>query len=129
MFGEAAAERSLARRRLAQTGRHDVAHDALVHRVGFDAGAADRLAYGHGAELGRREPFQGAQELAGGSTNGGNDDGVLHLVILTFAVSARGVSANHASAAGDFDGADDVAQKGGQARPDEPGGPFDFALP
>ena len=52
---EPAAERRLAGGRLPQTGRHDVAHDALVDLGRVDAGARDRLTDHPGAEIGGRQ--------------------------------------------------------------------------
>ena len=56
----------------------DVAHDAFVDGGGIDAGAADRLAHGDGAELGGGEVFQGTEELAGRRARRGNDNRLTH---------------------------------------------------
>ena len=45
---------------------------------GIDAGAADGLAHGDGAELRRGELFQRAEELAGRRADRGDDDRLTH---------------------------------------------------
>ena len=75
---EPAVERRLARRVLPLAGGDDVAHDAFVDGGGIDAGAAHRLAHGDGAELGRGEIFQGAEELARRRPGGGDDNRLTH---------------------------------------------------
>ena len=65
-------------RRLAGAGRHDVAHDALVNGCGVDPRAADRLAHHERAQLRRLEILEGAEELAGGQSDGADDDGFAH---------------------------------------------------
>ncbi len=71
---EPAVERRLPRGVLAVARLDDVAHDALVDGRRIDAGARDRLAHDQRAELGGLEIFQGAEELAGGGADGGDDD-------------------------------------------------------
>ena len=61
---QAAVERGLARGVLPLAGGDDVAHDALVDGGGIDAGAADGLADGDGAELrSGRSPFNEPRNL------------------------------------------------------------------
>ena len=62
-FGQAAVERRLPRRVLPFAGGDDVAHDAFVDDRRVDPGAADRLAYGQGAELGSGEVFSEPRNL------------------------------------------------------------------
>ena len=78
VVGESALERGLPRRRLARAGRHDVAHDALVHARRIDAGARHRLANDQRAQLRRLQILERAQELAGRQANGADDDGFGH---------------------------------------------------
>ena len=80
VVGKAAAQRGLSGRRLADAGRDDVAHDAFLDARRVDAGAAHRFANHEGAKVGGGEVLQRAEKLAGGCANGGNDDGVLHVV-------------------------------------------------
>jgi hypothetical protein len=53
VVGQAAVERRLPRRVLAEAGGDDVAHDALVDDRRIDAGAAHRFGDGERAELRR----------------------------------------------------------------------------
>ena len=57
----------------------DVAHDALVHDRGIDAGARDRLAHDMRAELGGLEIFQRAEKFAGRGSCGGDDDALVQI--------------------------------------------------
>ena len=59
---EAAVERRLPRRILAEPGADDVAHDAFVDDRRIDAGAADGLGDDQRAELRRGESFQRSRE-------------------------------------------------------------------
>ena len=72
---EPGAERGLAGRVLAEPGRDDVAHQALVDGGRLDAGAGDGFAHDQGAELRGGEALEGAQELAGRDADRGDDDG------------------------------------------------------
>src|SRR4051812_34488922 len=65
MVGQPAVERRLPRWILAQPGRHDVAHDALVDDPRVDAGAPHRLADYARAELLRGEGLERAKKLSG----------------------------------------------------------------
>ena len=76
---EAGAEGGLTRRRLTETGRHDVAHDALVDQFRRDARAPNGFLDGDGPELRRSEVLQSAKELAGGSANSADDHGFTHV--------------------------------------------------
>ena len=78
VIGEAALERRLPRRRLADAARDDVAHDAFVDDGGIDARARHRFAHDHGAELRRGEVLQRAEELSGRKTNRTDDECVSH---------------------------------------------------
>jgi len=78
VIGQAAVERRLPRRVLSFAGGDHVAHDALVHGAGIDAGAAHRLAHRNRAKRGRGELFQRSEELAGGGPDCGNDDRLTH---------------------------------------------------
>ncbi len=75
MLVEAAVQGGLARRVLAGAGLNHLAHDALVHAVRVDAGAAHGFAHDEGAELRCGEVLQRPEQLAGRRAHGGNDDG------------------------------------------------------
>jgi hypothetical protein len=62
--------------RLADPGLHDVAHDDLLHVVAADAGAAERLADRDGAQLGRLQREEAAEELADRGAGGTDDHGL-----------------------------------------------------
>ena len=55
----------------------DVAHDALVHLARLEAGSRDRLTHDERAKLRCGRVLQRAEKLAGGRTDGREDDGVL----------------------------------------------------
>ena len=61
-------------RRLANAGADHVAHEAFVHGGGINAGAGDGFANGERAQVRRAEVFEHTQKLAGGGTNGADDD-------------------------------------------------------
>ena len=75
---QAAVERRLARRVLAEAGRDDVAHDAFVDDRRVDAGAAHGLGDDQRAELRRGEALERAEELAGRRPHRADDDGLTH---------------------------------------------------
>ena len=74
--GQPSAQRGLSRRRLAEAGRDDVAHDAFLDDRRVDAGAAHGLAHDHRPQLRRGEVLERAEELPGGQADGRDDDGV-----------------------------------------------------
>ena len=76
VVGQPGLERGLARGRLTQAGRHDVAQDALVDLRRVQPGARDGFADGDRAQLGSGERLEHAQELAGGRARCAQDDGV-----------------------------------------------------
>jgi hypothetical protein len=76
---QASVERRLPRGVLSVAGLNDVAHDAFVNRGGIDARACHGFAHHHRAEFGRFEIFEGAEELASGGADRGEDDGFAHV--------------------------------------------------
>ena len=72
--GNPAAERGLARRRLALPCRQHAAHDDLVDFFRADPGALDRCADRSGAEVRRGETLELALEGAHGRASEANDD-------------------------------------------------------
>ena len=70
VVGQPAAQRRLTRRRLAEPGRHDVAHDAFVDARRIDAGARARLRARQGRRARSLRVLQGPEELAGRRSNG-----------------------------------------------------------
>ena len=75
---EAAIERRLSRRCLAQARADDIAHDALFDVAGIDAGTADRFAHHQRAEVGGGQIFQAAEKLAGRRADGADDEHFAH---------------------------------------------------
>ena len=78
MIRQAAVERRLPRRILAEPGADDVAHDAFVDDLRIDAGAPHGFGDDQRTELRRGEAFERAEKLAGRRADGGDDDGFTH---------------------------------------------------
>ena len=75
-FGNAGAERRLARGRLAEARRQHAAHDHFLDVGGRDSRGGERALDGGGAELRRGGRRQHALECADGRADGGGDDDV-----------------------------------------------------
>ena len=75
---KAAEDGRLARRVLAFTRCHYVAHDAFIDQRGLDAGAAHYFADDHCAQLRRGKIGKRTHEFSDGSTNTGNDYDLFH---------------------------------------------------
>src|SRR5262249_2181649 len=84
-----AVKRGLPRGRLAETGAHDVAHDAFLDGLGIDAGPSDGLFNHEGAELWRTEILEAAKELAGGQSHRADDHRFTHWEIAPIQKMSR----------------------------------------
>ena len=80
--GQPSAQRCLTGRRLSESGRDDVAHDAFVNDRGIDARPAHSFPDDHRPELRRGEVLERAQKLSRRQAGGRDDDG-FHDVILS----------------------------------------------
>ena len=78
VIAEAASQRRLPRRRLAEPRRDDVAHDAFVHGVGSMPARRTASRTAMAPRSVAVKSFRRAEELAGGRPNGGDDDGFSH---------------------------------------------------
>jgi hypothetical protein len=83
VIAEAAAQRGLARRRLAEAGRYDVSENAFLDRLRIDGGAANGLAHDHRAKLRGGEFLQRPEKLPRGRPHRRHDHALVHGPTLT----------------------------------------------
>ena len=73
-FGwQAAVQRGLARRILAQPGRNDIAHNAFIHLLGINFGTLHSFAHRDSAQLRGAQIGERALKLTDGSAHTGDD--------------------------------------------------------